>query len=158
MTVPKRADGFVFTGCLPTRYKGLYVWHQDPTLWRFVAIDATGSADLTGPQCRSKAEAMGELANVHAEFFGNSASKIEVERGAREQIVLVAFDVYGDSPQHAQQVVMRQLGHVRDTGEVDSWWIAEDNRHDGSDCDSAVFVKPGRQREARDLLRAHGLA
>jgi len=97
----------------------------------------------------------GQFAGV---VTGNTVAIVDVERGAREQVVLVAFDVYGDSPQHAQEVVMRQLGNVRDTGEVDSWWIAEDNRVDRSDCDSAVFVRPGRQRQARDLLRAHGLA
>ena len=42
--------------------------------------------------------------------------------------------------------------------EDSSWWIAEDERSDRSDCDSAVFVPMGRQAEARALLRAAGLA
>jgi len=41
---------------------------------------------------------------------------------------------------------------------VESWWIAEDERYDRSDNDSAVFIKPGKQREAVALLRKHGLA
>jgi hypothetical protein len=35
--------------------------------------------------------------------------------------------------------------------------VAEDDRLDGSDCDSAVFVSPGNQGRARDLLRATDL-
>lgn len=41
---------------------------------------------------------------------------------------------------------------------VDSWWVAEDLRFDRSDCDSAVFVKPGNQAAANALLREHGLS
>lgn len=29
---------------------------------------------------------------------------------------------------------------------LESWWLAEDERHDGSDCDSAVFVPKGQQK------------
>jgi hypothetical protein len=30
---------------------------------------------------------------------------------------------------------------------VDSWWIAEDDRQDRSDCDSAIFVPRGAQMD-----------
>ena len=44
-----------------------------------------------------------------------------------------------------------------DVTHVDSWWIAEDDRRDGSDCDSAVFVEHGvSQRNARHILERHG--
>jgi len=38
---------------------------------------------------------------------------------------------------------------------LDSWWVPEDDRHDGSDNDSAVYVHPGFQKAAYDLLRRH---
>lgn len=40
---------------------------------------------------------------------------------------------------------------------LECWWVAEDDREDGSDNDSAVYVHPGNQQAAYDLLRAHGL-
>ena len=40
---------------------------------------------------------------------------------------------------------------------MECWWIAEDDRRDGSDNDSAVFVHPGKQMEAYRLLRLHQL-
>jgi hypothetical protein len=35
---------------------------------------------------------------------------------------------------------------------IEAWWIAEDERHDGSDLDSAVFVPLGSQAASRALL------
>ena len=47
----------------------------------------------------------------------------------------------------------RNLNDPRKRIHVDSWWIAEDERNDGSDNDSAVFVpKTMSQRAARRLL------
>jgi hypothetical protein len=37
------------------------------------------------------------------------------------------------------------------------WWVAEDDRDDGSDNDSAVFVHPGAQQEAAEALHSLGL-
>jgi hypothetical protein len=54
---------------------------------------------------------------------------------------------------------LQTILHSRNTDHnVDSWWIAEDDRHDGSDLDSAVFVKVGEQVAARDALRDLGLS
>ncbi len=38
---------------------------------------------------------------------------------------------------------------------VEEWWIAEDDRHDGSDNDSAIFVPRGSQQDMRAVIRAH---
>lgn len=41
---------------------------------------------------------------------------------------------------------------------VDCWWIAEDDRHDGSDNDSAIFVPRGSQSDlasVRDMWFEH---
>lgn len=62
-----------------------------------------------------------------------------------QYIVLVAFDVYGHSMKDAQVRLARGLENVIDRGIADSWWIAEDERYDGSDNDSAVFVPKGSQ-------------
>lgn len=63
-----------------------------------------------------------------------------------QHIVLVAFDVYGHSMRDAQVHLAERLkalfATMRDMG---SWWIAEDERYDGSDNDSAVFVPKGSQ-------------
>lgn len=61
--------------------------------------------------------------------------------------------------EHVQRSLPRPVGYTDDTTEpaIDSWWIAEDDRTDGSDCDSAVFVSPGNQALASTLLQAVGL-
>jgi hypothetical protein len=77
-----------------------------------------------------------------------------------EHIVLVAFCVSADSPKDAQEYLFDRLPIDRpleDVG-IESWWVAEDARYDGSDLDSAVFCHPGKQITSRDLLRAAGLA
>lgn len=37
--------------------------------------------------------------------------------------------------------------------DIDSWWIAEDDRLDGSDNDSAVFCPRGAQRDISNLIK-----
>lgn len=85
----------------------------------------------------------------------------------REHVVLVAFTVTGaENRREAEGVLSRALRPVRTVDPVDmvdgrpivdSWWIAEDDRNDGSDNDSAVFVHPGSQAKAAVLLHQHGL-
>lgn len=64
-----------------------------------------------------------------------------------EHTILVAFTVYAPDWTAAQLQLMRQLPSPNHPGVdgIDSWWIAEDSRMDGSDNDSAVFVPMGRQ-------------
>jgi len=38
---------------------------------------------------------------------------------------------------------------------IDAWWIAEDDRHDGSDNDSAIFVPRGGQADFSELVNQH---
>ena len=38
-------------------------------------------------------------------------------------------------------------GPESEDGSIDCWWIAEDDLHDGSDCDSAIFVPRGGQSD-----------
>lgn len=61
-----------------------------------------------------------------------------------EHTILVAFTVYAPDFIAAQSTLMRQLPKPG-VDSIDSWWIAEDGRIDGSDNDSAVFVPMGRQ-------------
>jgi hypothetical protein len=44
------------------------------------------------------------------------------------------------------------MEHDLDPIQPDVWWIAEDDRHDNSDNDSAVFVPPGMQRAVREMV------
>lgn len=80
----------------------------------------------------------------------------------REHVILVAFEVNGTTREQAERKLHERLVPVlrsRDAlSPVESWWVAEDERFDGSDCDSAVFVKPGKQEQAVAVLRAAGLA
>lgn len=95
-----------------------------------------------------------------------------------EPTILVAFDLevrdgYENLPRSVVEHALTRLlprsgdslydqgpGHF---GQVDSWWVAEDDRHDGSDRDSAIFVPMGTQTaelfdrlpdEARETIRA----
>lgn len=61
-----------------------------------------------------------------------------------EHTILVAFTVYAPDWTAAQATLMRQLPKPG-SNDIDSWWIAEDERYDGSDNDSAVFVPMGKQ-------------
>lgn len=75
-----------------------------------------------------------------------------------EHTILVAFTVYGDDRKEAQESLLEQLPKVTDddTRDITSWWIAEDDRIEGSDNDSAVFVDPGSQAKASRALRHMG--
>lgn len=77
-----------------------------------------------------------------------------------EHVILVAITVEASSRQDAMSAVLDALPNLGDSEvyrntPLESWWIAEDDRIDNSDCDSAVFVHPGRQQHAVQLL--HGL-
>jgi hypothetical protein len=78
-------------------------------------------------------------------------------------VLMVAFDLRGSNAKSVHEWLHEQMpkpgihpGHSADI-DLDSWWVANDQRFDRSDCDSAVFVTPGCQEEARKLLRGHGL-
>lgn len=80
-----------------------------------------------------------------------------------QDVLMVAFDLTGPSAHNVHQWLqdnMPEPGEHGDAGEIylDSWWVANDLRFDGSDTDSAVFVAKGNQMEARALLSEHGLA
>lgn len=64
-------------------------------------------------------------------------------------VILVAFEVAADTRDAAQDALMDRMVPMlqsRDeTSPVESWWIAEDDRRDGSDAHSAVFVPMGTQ-------------
>ena len=64
-----------------------------------------------------------------------------------EHTILVAFTVYAPTWEQAQRLLMDRLPNPEADGPavIDSWWIAEDERYDGSDNDSAVFVPMGKQ-------------
>lgn len=72
-----------------------------------------------------------------------------------EHTILVAFTVEDGTPEAAQITLMNNLpkpGQV-----ITSWWIAEDDRLDRSDNDSAVFVPMGTQARASQRLNTLGL-
>lgn len=59
-------------------------------------------------------------------------------------VVLIAVEVRASSQEDAQRLMARPSL----AGEyVESWWFAEDDRYDGSDNDSAVFVPKGDQKK-----------
>lgn len=80
-----------------------------------------------------------------------------------EHVIIVAFGVTAESRKEAEEFLHGALPRPNETvplpaQRIEDWWVAEDERYDRSDNDSAVFCIPGKQQEARDLLRAHGLA
>ena len=72
-----------------------------------------------------------------------------------EHIILVAFEVTAPSRAEAHEILTPLLPRpngLPDPSPIECWWVAEDDRVDGSDNDSAVFVDPGKQHEASLLL------
>lgn len=76
----------------------------------------------------------------------------------RETVILVAIQVDAEDEAIAQAVVMPHLrAMLTNSALINAWWIAEDQRLDGSDNDSAVFVSGVSQVEAARLLFRHGM-
>lgn len=69
-------------------------------------------------------------------------------------VILVAFCVQGTSFHDAQRTLMERLpGPEKDChATIDSWWIAEDDRVDGSGNESAVLVSKGTQKYCISVL------
>ena len=69
-------------------------------------------------------------------------------------VVLVAFTVHADGMEQAQKQLMSQLPSCKDNpgvAGIDSWYIAMDERHDGTtpaDGWSAAFQPPGYSSDA----------
>lgn len=76
-----------------------------------------------------------------------------------EHVILVAFNVEGDTMKEAQERLMDVLPRVKHydmDSHLEEWWIAEDERYDRSDSESAVFVPEGLSKDhARHLLDAY---
>jgi hypothetical protein len=80
-----------------------------------------------------------------------------------EHVILVAVSVTAPTREIAEahlHIALPRPTYIPEgtAAFVDSWWVAEDDRRDGSDNDSAVFVNPGRQAQAYALLESVGLA
>lgn len=72
-----------------------------------------------------------------------------------QHVILVALIVDPDITDRAAAHAAVQAALPRPgTGGIEAWWVAEDDRRDGSDNDSAVFVNPGSQERAARVLRA----
>lgn len=90
-----------------------------------------------------------------------------------EHVILAAFSVEAATREEAHAALQRRLprplarereetitgepSNLNITSPVTSWWIAEDDRRDGSDNDSAVFVHPGMQQNAAAVLHTLGM-
>lgn len=68
------------------------------------------------------------------------------------KVVLVAFELKDD---HTVEDLLTALPRPGDV--VECWWQADEDRIDGSDNDSAVFVYPGYAHAASTLLFEKGL-
>lgn len=84
-------------------------------------------------------------------------------QGPFHDVLMVAFDLSGPDTENVHQWLMDNMPEAGAHGDkdeiyLDSWWIANDERFDWTGTDSAVFVIKGKQEEARNLLREHGLA
>ncbi len=78
------------------------------------------------------------------------------------EVFLVAFSVQGmPNREDAEDLLLMHLPRPRglnaagahDNKWLDSWWLAEDERRDGSDCDSAVFVPKGQQKAWATMVK-----
>ena len=66
---------------------------------------------------------------------------------------LVAIVVEGQQRANAELTLHDGL-KILTGGHVSEWWVAEDDRRDGSDNDSAVFVPKGEQQAWTDVITA----
>lgn len=75
-----------------------------------------------------------------------------------EHVIFVACTVDAKTPHDAMTLLGESLNAGRTRfPEFSSWWIAQDDRNDGSDNDSAVMVLPGLAHEAGKVLLEEGL-
>jgi len=74
-----------------------------------------------------------------------------------EHTFLVAFVVDTAKREDAEEYLRNLLPDPNLHEALDCWWIAEDDRRDGSDNDSAFFVEKGRQWAAFNVLYREGL-
>ena len=95
-----------------------------------------------------------------------AAAPAEPPAPPKDETILVAFSVAGAASREEAhrflEVLIPKSGSTHDSGPgtrmyIESWWVAEDDRQDGSDNDSAVFVSPGNQAIASALLHAQGM-
>lgn len=74
-----------------------------------------------------------------------------------EHTILVAFTVEAGTREEAHEHLTSDFAEaclLSDSNyHIQEWWVAEDDRQDGSDNDSAVFVHPGGQAKAVQVLR-----
>ena len=73
-----------------------------------------------------------------------------------EHVILVAVTVEATSRREAHEAVMAAMPTPGQG--VQSWWVAEDDRLDGSDNDSAVFCDKGEQAVAFEFLHDEAIS
>jgi hypothetical protein len=96
------------------------------------------------------------------EFERQRIQRLKNLKTGYHDVVMVAFDLSGPDAEIVHEWLHQQMPNGDSFDEdtsvhLDAWWVANDLRYDGSDCDSAVFVTKDKQAEARALLREHGL-
>lgn len=98
----------------------------------------------------------------NSDRYHENYDKVHNNPDGFHDVLLVAFDVRGKTALEVHNWLESQMPYA-DTfyGEnediyVDSWWVANDERFDGSDTASAVFVPKGDQEAAREVLREKG--
>lgn len=82
----------------------------------------------------------------------------------KEHVFLVAVQVSLpdymnrlDAEREMRAMLPRPGEYLKTAGQVECWWVAEDDRDDGSDNDSAIFVTPGAAQVAYEVLHKAGL-
>lgn len=76
-----------------------------------------------------------------------------------EHVILVAFTIAAADRVNAHAYLEAELSRIplghnpHVDAHVESWWVAEDDRQDGSDNDSAVFVPMGMQHLANRVVQ-----
>jgi hypothetical protein len=121
------------------------------------------SIDLPRP-CTHPVTARGEDGQHHCVLCGHLFLPVPLSQPKPddEHVILLAVQTTGcASFREAQRLILDTIEVGLDPDHerpfVESYWIAEDDRIDGSDCESAVFCKPGEQGQAMVVLSEHGL-
>lgn len=100
----------------------------------------------------------------HAERTGQepAAQDSTLDGEYVEETFIVALTVSSTAGLTREELELRLHEMLPNSGErqdgalLEDWWVAEDDRQDRSDCDSAVFVPKGMQTHCRQVMVHQG--
>ena len=135
---------------LPTNVKKKLIVTGNPV----DGFDYYGPFDFVNADMSKIVESLG----IETDWWAADVVGVEDPEENIEFVTLVGFGHMGKSPEDAQARLIENLKSVMNfMPDVECWWIAEDERQDRSDNNSAIFVPHGMtQFKAASILIEYG--